>query len=57
MRICSVPPTGKENYSQLQAVWESQNMRTLKDFSKWYIDKNVVPTLEAVQKMMKLPWN
>ena len=50
MRICSVPPTGKENYSHLQAVWESQNMRTFKDFLKWYNNKDVVPTLEAVQK-------
>ena len=53
MKICSVPPTGKENYSHLQAVWESQNMRTIKDFLKWYNNKDVVPTLEAVQKMMK----
>ena len=53
MRTCSVPPTGKENYSHLQAVWESQNLRTFKDFLKWYNNKDVVPTLEAVQKMMK----
>ena len=53
MKICSAPPTGQENYSHLQAVWKSQNMRTFKDFLKWYNNKDVVPTLEAVQKMMK----
>ena len=53
MRISSVPPTGKEYYSQLQAVWESQNLRTSKDFLQRYNNKDVVPTLEAVQEAMK----
>ena len=54
MKIRSVPLTGKGNYSHLQAAWESQNMRTFKDFLKWYNNKDIVPTLETVQNMMKI---
>ena len=50
MKFSSAPPTGKENSSHLQAVCESQNMGTFKDFSRWYKNKDVVPTPDAVQK-------
>ena len=53
LKLGSVPPTGEENYSGLLAVWKSEKMRTFKDFLKWYNNKDVVPTLEALQKMMK----
>ena len=53
MEICSAPPTGTENYSHLQDVWESQNMRMFKDLLRWYKNKDVIPSLDAVQKMMK----
>ena len=32
-------------------------MTTFKDFLKWYNDKDVVPTLEAMQKMMQFYHN
>ena len=42
-----IPPTGAEN---LQSVWENNNMQFFTDFLKWHNNKDVVPTLEAMQK-------
>ena len=53
IRIQSIPPTGFENYSYLKNIWEQQNMITFKDFLRWYNNKDVVPTLEAMQKMIE----
>ena len=47
-----IPPTGVANYSYLQSVWENNNMQFFSDFLKWYNNKDVVPTLEAMQKMI-----
>ena len=35
-------------------VWEQEQMATFRDFVNWYNNKDVVPTLEALQKMMEL---
>ena len=48
-----IPPTGAENYSYLQSVWENKNMQIFSDFLKWYNNKDIVPTLEAMQKMIE----
>ena len=53
LRMHRIPPTGAENYSYLQSVWESNNMQNFSDFLKWYNNKDVVPTLEAMQKMIE----
>ena len=53
LRIDRIPPTGAENYSYLQSVWENNNMQNFSDFLKWYKNKDVVPTLEAMQKMIE----
>ena len=45
------PPTGAQNYSYLQSVWVSEGMKSFKDFLMWYNNKDVAPTLEAMQKM------
>ena len=52
LRMDRIPPTGAENYSYLQSVWENNNMENFSDFLKWYNNKDVVPTLEAMQKMI-----
>ena len=52
LRKDRIPPTGAENYSYLQSVWENNNMRSFSDFLKWYKNKDVVPTQEAMQKMI-----
>ena len=53
LRMDRIPPTGAENYSYLQSVWENNNMENFSDFLKWYNNKDVVPTLEAMQKMIE----
>ena len=53
LRIQSVPPTSFENYSYLKSIWEHHSMITFKDFLRWYNNKYVVPTLEAIQKMIE----
>ena len=50
LRLDRIPPTGAENYSYLQSVWENNNMQYLSDFLKWYDNKDVVSTLEVMQK-------
>ena len=44
LRMDRLPPTGAENYSYLQSVWENNNMQYFSDFLKWYNNKDVVPT-------------
>ena len=48
-----IPLIGAENYSYLQSVWENNSMQYISDFLKWYNNKDVVPTIEAMQKMIE----
>ncbi len=57
LKLRSVPPTGKENYDYLVKVWQDNGMETFRDFLRWYNDKDVIPTLEAMQKMMEFYHN
>ena len=50
MKFSKPPPSGEENYQYLLDVWNQENMCTFKDFPRWYNKKDVVPTLEAMQK-------
>ena len=52
MKLSKPPPSGEENYQYLLDIWNQQNMCTFKDFLRWYNNKDVVPTLEAMQKML-----
>ena len=57
LRMDRIPPTGAENHSYLQSVWENNNMENFSDFLKWYNNRDVVPTLEAMQKMIEFYHN
>ena len=46
-------PIGAENYSYLQSVWLSEGKKSFRDFLMWCNNKDVVPTLEAMQKMIE----
>ena len=46
------PPSGEENYQNLLDIWNHVNMCTVEDFLRWYNNKDVVATLEAMQKML-----
>ena len=52
MKLSKPPPSGEENYQYLLDIWNQENMSTFKDFLRWYNNKHVVPTLEAMQKML-----
>ena len=52
MKLSEPPPSGEENYQYLLDIWYHENMGTLKEFLRWYNNKDVVPTLEALQKML-----
>ena len=47
-----IPRTGAEIHSIFQSVWEIKNMHYYSDFFKWYNNKDVVMTLEAMQKII-----
>ena len=53
LQIKSVPASGWDNYKYLQEIWQKYGMTTFKDFLQWYNNKDVVPTLEAMQKMVQ----
>ena len=50
LKLSKPPPTGIENYQNLQQIWKQEQMSSFKDFLRWYNNKDVVPTLEAMQK-------
>ena len=52
MRLSKPLPSGEENYPYLLDIWNHENMCTFKDFIRWYNNKDVVPTLKAMQKML-----
>ena len=57
LRMDRVPQISSQNYSYLQSVWENNNMQLFSDLLKWYNNKDVLPTLEAMQKMIEFYHN
>ena len=53
LKLSKPPPTGIENYQYLQQIWKQEQMSSFKDFLRWYNNKDVVPTLEALLKSKK----
>ena len=53
LRLKKIPPTGVENYAYLRSIGVSEGMKSFKDFLMWYNNKDVVPTLEEMQKMIE----
>ena len=52
LRLSKPPPTGIENNQYLEQIWKQEQIRSFKDFLRWYNNKDVVPTLEAMQKWL-----
>ena len=52
LKLSKPPPTAIKNYQHLQQIWNQEQMSSFKDFLRWYNNKDVVPTLEAMQKMI-----
>ena len=52
LKLSKPPPTGIENYLYLQQIWKHEQKNSFRDFLQWHNKKDVVPTLEAMQKMI-----
>ena len=52
MRLKKIPQNAKENYLELPKNWKREGMQTFRDFVRWYNNKEVEPTLEAMNKMI-----
>ena len=50
LKLSKPPPTGTENYQYLQQIWKQEQMGSFKNFLRWYNNRDVVATLEAMQK-------
>ena len=57
MKPSEIPLIGEENYSYLQKMWEQEKMQSFKDFLRCYNNIDVVPPLEAMQKMVEFYHN
>ena len=51
-KLSKPPPTVIENYQYLQQKWTQEQMSSFKVFLRWYNNKDVVPSLEAMQKLI-----
>ena len=54
LKLSKQPLTGVENYQYQQQIWKWQQMSSFKNFLRWYNNKDVVPTLEAMQKKLQI---
>ena len=52
-----IPPIGAENSSYLQSVCENKDMHYFSNCLRWDNSKDVVPTLESLQKMIEFYHN
>ena len=53
LKLRCQPKTAEENYEDLKIVWNTNGMQTFQDFLRYYNNKDVVPTLKALQKMVQ----
>ena len=52
MKIRKIPNTMEENYADLKEIWLQHGMTSFRDYLQWYNNKDVVPTKEAIRRMM-----
>ena len=57
LQIKTIPPASLDNYNYLLELGRKNGMTVLKDFLKWCNNKDVVPTPEAMQKMIQFYHN
>ena len=50
MKLSKPPPTGVENHQNLQQIWTQQQLKSFEDYLGRHNIKDVVSTLEAIQK-------
>ena len=54
LHLKDVPLTGPAQYQELQNTWQSKRMQTFQDFLEEYNNIDVLPFVEAVEKMIKV---
>ena len=54
LRLNKTPPTCDENYAYLRSIWVRKRMKSFEDFLMRYKNNDVVPTLQAMQKVIEL---
>lgn len=52
LKLQKAPLTAEENYRYLQTIWLEEKMQSMLDFLRWYNNKDVVPTREAMERML-----
>ena len=52
LKLSKPPPTVIENHQCLQQIWELEQLNSFEDFLRWYNKEDVVPNLEAMQKLV-----
>ena len=57
LRFSEIHPTGAQNFLFLQKVGEQEKLQSFKDFLRWYNNRDFVPTLEVLQKMVNFHHN
>ncbi len=53
MKISEPPKTGPEKYVEVQHIWEVNNMKTFKDYLRYYNEADVSGFVIAVQKLLQ----
>ena len=57
LRMDNVPPTGAENYANLQNIWDYEHIQFFADFLKWYNNTYVFRAVETMQKFIEFYHN
>ena len=57
IRLKEKRPPGVENYIYMKSVWDQEQRTIFQDFIKRYNNKDVVPTLESMQKKVEFYHN
>ena len=52
MKLSKPTPSGEYSYQYFLDKWIHENICTFKDILRWYNNKDVVPTLETMQKVL-----
>ena len=52
LKISKPPSTGIEKYHYLQQIWKQEKINSFMDFLWWYNNKDLVPILATMQKMI-----
>ena len=52
LKLSKPPATGTENYQYRQQIWKPEQMSSFRDFLRWHNNKDIVLTLEAMQKLI-----